>query len=314
MPSLGLQLLSKPEPFASPNANICTVWSVHEKNFAFAEKLNQWFETVAPTEKQIKADHLLLSHKNSLVTAINRIYNCFVNKEKELHLHGLGLSTLPNCLTELAWVEKLHLQENHFCTLPDCVHQMTHLSFLNLNRNYLRSLTVDFWENKIALRELHIDHNGLQSFPGAPVRYLEPVFPNQAPLLGIPLAKQPLIRVLSLANNALSNFPESCEHFYSLQELNLQSNRISEFPPALWNSKSISRLNVASNPELKNIPPPPENYSGRMTIYQNHEKIKTMRPSLHQWEWQIQFQTVENTQTGINARSRVSASRVCNLQ
>lgn len=96
--------------------------------------------------------------------AITRISEAKEKGSRYLDLSGLGLSSIPEQISELWNLCELDLSFNNFTEFPSVIIGMTNISSLNLNHNYLHDLPFTFGLY-YSLKELDISYNSFGTIP-----------------------------------------------------------------------------------------------------------------------------------------------------
>jgi protein phosphatase 1L len=139
-----------------------------------------------PNEQLVNSTRTLLLHENAL-TALPMQFAVRQSQLRVLYLNENRLSTWPEALSELKFLEKLHLESNQLTVVPSSVGRLSSLRKLYLHNNRISSLPSDLGalrqlthlslhSNAIvalpcdlalcdALVELHVGNNPLQSPP-----------------------------------------------------------------------------------------------------------------------------------------------------
>lgn len=139
-----------------------------------------------PNEQLISSTRTLLLHEN-LLTSLPAQFAVRQNQLRVLYLNENRLSTWPEALSELKFLEKLHLESNQLTSVPSSVGRLSSLRKLYLHNNRIASLPselgalrqlthLSLHSNAIvalpcdlalcdALVELHVGNNPLQSPP-----------------------------------------------------------------------------------------------------------------------------------------------------
>ena len=138
---------------------------------------------------------------------------CDESKVKEVHtlsLHNNNLSSLPECVGQLANLHKLNLHNNNLTSLPESFGQLANLHTLDLRFNNLTSLPESFGQ-LANLHALYIYNNALSSLPES--------FGQLANL-----------RTLDLRDNNLTSLPPCLGNFRHLRIFWYSSNPVEHIP------------------------------------------------------------------------------------
>lgn len=168
------------------------------------------------------------------------IYNSSTMQLKELGLSNLRLSSiprLPEVKIYLFNIQEIDLSSNNLfdmVTLFEVLNQFENLKLLNLSNNYLNSELPSI--TCPLLEELILDRNNITSFSSEAC---------------LNLAN---IKILSLSDNNLNSFPESCSNWKKLERLNMRCNKFSQFPiNTLESWTQLRYLYIGSN-NMKALP------------------------------------------------------------
>ncbi|MES2832116.1 MAG: hypothetical protein V4695_09000 [Pseudomonadota bacterium] len=179
--------------------------------------LEGWISNADPAEQAAR------------IEAASRLTEAHASNAFSVNLSGLGLTTLPDCLSKLN-VTELYLQDNKLVSvpglpMPELPHGLTTLHAHNNSLTFLptlpKSLTNLNVENNLlsalsnlpsGLKVVHASHNYLQQIDALP----------------------PALQVLKVAHNNLTNLPPLPQ---TLIGLNVKGNRLTqlpELPDAAW--------------------------------------------------------------------------------
>lgn len=111
-----------------------------------------------------------------------------------------------------------------------------HLTFLNISNCKLSSLPQDVFQNTLALEEIVLDNNTLNSIPAS-------------------IGKLKRLARLSIQGNSLDSLPAEISNLGELKRLDVQKNNLKALPKEIWLCPSLSHLNCSSN-LLKSFPQP----------------------------------------------------------
>jgi internalin A len=122
---------------------------------------------------------------DNLAEALDRIKKA--RRDNSLVLNGLGLTKLPESLSELTHLELLALDHNQLTELPEFVSNLTNLSFLSLSYNRLAELP-EFVGQMTRLTRLYLDRNRLIKLPRSllNLRQLQELYLHENKALGLP--------------------------------------------------------------------------------------------------------------------------------
>ncbi|MBD3354060.1 MAG: hypothetical protein GF364_21440 [Candidatus Lokiarchaeota archaeon] len=141
------------------------------------------------------------------------------------HLVQLGLfekelSSLPEIITKMTYLEALGLGGNNLSSLPDTISNLRSLNTLDLSQNNLSSLPDTIGTLKL-LTFLDLENNNLSSLPE-----------NIGALTSL--------KTLSLYHNNLQSLPESIGSLKSIKRLDLEKNKLDPLP--LHVKKQLQKL------------------------------------------------------------------------
>ena len=161
---------------------------------------------------------------------------CDESKAKEVHTLDLGdnaLSSLPECVGQLANLDTLYLSYNALSSLPECVGQLANLHSLYLSYNNLTNLP-ECVGQLANLRQLNLYSNNLTSLPECVGQLVN-------------------LHALYLGSNNLSSLPESFGQLANLHTLSLSINKLTSLPPCLGNFRHLQDFWYSNNP-IEHIP------------------------------------------------------------
>jgi leucine-rich repeat protein SHOC2 len=177
---------------------------------------------------------------------------------EELTISALNVHDFPEFVTELTSLRALDLSANHFASIPDSLARLTNLEELNLERSYE---ICGFPRAILALRALRVLKLGsaVGMAPACPelsaLTELE-----ELDLRGWHMGELPesfgewkKLRMLSLAECALTSLPESVGGWTSLRELWLNRNQLTTLPDRIADWAALEDLNLQDNP-LTSLP------------------------------------------------------------
>ncbi len=137
---------------------------------------------------------------------------------KELALHGMLLTELPESLGQLTQLQSLYLSNNQLTALPESLGQLTQLQSLDLSHNQLTALPESLGQLK-QLQSLSLYSNKLTALPES-------------------LGQLTQLQTLYLEENQLTALPESLRRCERLKELFLHGNEALGIPPEILGPKN----------------------------------------------------------------------------
>ncbi len=169
----------------------------------------------------------------------------------ELELAGMGLTELPESLSQLSQLKMLYLSGNQLTSLPESLSQLTQLKWLYLDGNRLTSLPESL-SQLTQLRRLFLDSNQLTPLPESlsQLTHLQGLYlsSNQLTLLPEWLSQLRQLLVLYVHGNQLTSLPESLSQLTHLQRLYLGGNQLTSLPESLSQLTRLKRLDLDNNP------------------------------------------------------------------
>ncbi|NWH59449.1 LRC18 protein, partial [Geococcyx californianus] len=167
--------------------------------------------------------------KITLKTAQNSIRVTFDGRLC-LDLSNMGITTFPNCILKLAYVDELDLSRNMLKKIPSSIEKFQKLCWLDLHSNQLEELprTIGTLQN---LFYLNLSNNKLT------IKNL----PDELNLLKN-------LHILNLGLNHLESIPASLGALKELREIGLFDNALTTIPNSVKNLPKLKKLNVERNP------------------------------------------------------------------
>jgi hypothetical protein len=163
-----------------------------------------------------------------------RIAHAAATRARVLNLSGLHLTSLPDEIEQLTYLEVLDLSFNRITELPQSLAQLRSLREINLSENQM-TVMPEVITGLTWLRDLYLHQNRLSTLPAS--------IGNMTDLM-----------VLFLDNNELTELPEALGELPSLTELYVRFNRLTELPGGIGLRNSLEELQLDGNPlgpELK---------------------------------------------------------------
>lgn len=159
--------------------------------------------------------------------AQRRIEACLRESRTSLSLFGLGLTTLPPEIGQLAALMTLDLADNQLADLPPDICKLKALTELGLTRNQFTALPPEIGELS-ALARLDVASNALTALP---------------PEIG----RLSALKRLLLAANELTTLPPEMGRLTELKSLDCNSNHLSTLPPEIGNLTALTTLRLFNN-------------------------------------------------------------------
>src|ERR1043165_3213329 len=159
-----------------------------------------------------------------------RIEKARRDKDTYLNLAGLGLTKLPEPVTELIHLLELDLYQNRLTKLPESFGKLSQLEYLTLDDNRLTRLPKSF-SQLTQLRGVNLSNNRLTKLPESITR----------------LSK---LLILFLSNNQLTELPESIVQITELNSLYVDNNKLTNLPESLLNLTQLETLYLFGNEAL----------------------------------------------------------------
>lgn len=191
-----------------------------------------------------------------------------------LDLNGLRLTTLPDELWHLTWLEELdvgyseereltdaiqdwgNLANNQLLELPSALGYLKALRVLKLRYNRLASLPTAFGE-LTALETLDLSNNQFAILPyilrRLPTLLTLNLSHNYLTSLDEGIGQLTVLQTLDLSHNCLTDLPNALGRLTALQMLDLSSNQLASLPAALGQLTALQKLNLGVN-KLTSLP------------------------------------------------------------
>lgn len=178
-------------------------------------------------------------------------------KWKKLNLSGQQITTIPNEITELTYLQQLDLSSNNIKNVPNGISKLKNLQILNLSNNQIFA----FPKEIAALHNLQIldlGNNKIRSIPAeiSKMKNLEILYArnNQIEDISDKIKELTELRIFDAPNNRVIVFPGAITKLVSLEILDFSSNRITAIPAEITRLINLRQLNIKDNP-IANIPP-----------------------------------------------------------
>ncbi|RSM83859.1 GTPase [Kibdelosporangium aridum] len=167
-----------------------------------------------------------------------------------LHLHGLGLESLPPELFELTHITRLYLSDNALTDLPEELAELSNLTTLNLSGNPFGMLPTAV-ANLGRLSSLEIKNCGIMALPDSLQRLtkLHGLGAHGNGLVKIPewISRLDQLSFLDLGGNRLHSLPTSFAGLTGLFHLTLSRNRFTEVPEVVFALRKLVILDLEEN-------------------------------------------------------------------
>ena len=188
-------------------------------------------EVLLFTEEEVVSTTELNLDEAEEVTELPETLDQLVNLDT-LSLDGCGLTSLPECISNLLELRRLYCCRNKLKTLPEGLRNCTKLEELCIDENGIRSLP-DIFENMSEFNLLEAQGNKLKNLPSS-------------------LRHRPNLKIVDLTGNRVQKLDE----IYSTEmvELFMDDNLLEgEGLEWLGNLKNLSQVELSAN-RLKTLP------------------------------------------------------------
>lgn len=211
--------------------------------------------------------------KKGLQKALEKIEEAKQTGAMELQLIGMGLTEIPELLTQLTQLKSLDLSDNQISSIPDSIAQLSQLRDLSLGDNQISSIPDSIGQlsqlqdlslrgNKISsipnsiaqlshLQMLHLGTNQINSIPDSIMQLsrLRELYLWSNRIVAIPycIGRLSQLWVLSLHFNQISVIPDFIAQLSYLRELRLYNNQIKSIPDAIAHLSRLEILHLAGN-------------------------------------------------------------------
>ncbi|ABW26990.1 COR domain-containing protein [Acaryochloris marina] len=165
--------------------------------------------------------------------AEQRIQGAAKQQSRSLDLSYLGLTEIPDAISQLKNLQTLSLQGNQLTTIPDAISQLKNLQTLSLQRNQLTAIPDAISQLK-NLQTLSLQGNQLTAIPDA-------------------IGQLVNLQTLDLHDNQLTTIPDTISQLVNLQELDLRNDQLTTIPDAISQLSNLQKLYLHGN-ELLKIP------------------------------------------------------------
>jgi len=194
--------------------------------------------------------------KDTWQNARERIQEGLRGGSTRLDLRTLGLTSLPESIGQLAYLQSLDLTVNELTSLPESIGHLAHLESLDLSFNRLTWLPKSIGQ-LACLRMLLLRKNQLTLLPesiGQLARLQSlGLSSNNLTLLPESIGQLRNLQTLRVSENQLRSLPESIGHLANLQSLDLKLNRLTSLPQSIGQLRNLESLDLLSN-RLTSLP------------------------------------------------------------
>jgi hypothetical protein len=205
------------------------------------------------------------------LNAANKIGTSYATKSTTLVLSNMGLTSLPNALSELTHLHTLRLSSNHLKHLPQAIGNFASLQILDASNNQLESLPRI--GNLKQLTQLILSGNELKKFPQeiGDLKSLIILGLNHTRMEKLPDTVGQLVNLkeLYIAGNVLQSLPPELATCQKLTLVYARHNLLTALPQLLALLPSTTQLNISGNPLSKQAL---DNFQGEI------QKIKKNQP------------------------------------
>ena len=223
----------------------------------------------------------LLDMSNNKINYIDNEKFKALNSLVEIDFSKNKLREIPDSIQYLSYLEIAKFSNNEILNVPNGMGALTRLKRLYLDNNSIQFLPPQVFSNMIALEELYLFKNRLESvnfndnmnlFDNMKhLKFLDlysnnltyfGLFKEMFALDSLLLSYNHISKIeginnclnltnLDLNNNKIANFPKDILLLKKLSTLNLQNNDLNEIPNALGLMNSLVRLNIEGNPLIR---------------------------------------------------------------
>ena len=223
----------------------------------------------------------LLDMSNNKINYIDNEKFKALNSLVEIDFSKNKLREIPDSIQYLSYLEIAKFSNNEILNVPNGMGALTRLKRLYLDNNSIQFLPPQVFNNMVALEELYLFKNRLESvnfnnkmnlFDNMKhLKFLDlhsnnltyfGLFKEMFALDSLLLSYNHISKIeginnclnltnLDLNNNKIANFPKDILLLKKLSTLNLQNNDLNEIPNALGLMNSLVRLNIEGNPLIR---------------------------------------------------------------
>src|ERR1035441_6088588 len=159
--------------------------------------------------------------------ALRRIEKARVSRRETLDLNSLGLTVVPEPLSQLPFLRTLVLSGNQITTIPESITALSNLGKLDLNNNRITTIP-DSICGLTKLTTLALQNNRITTIPESISRLAE-------------------LRTLVLSGNQITTIPESITALSNLRALHLNGNWITTLPDSIGRLTKLTTLGLHRN-------------------------------------------------------------------
>ena len=211
----------------------------------------------------------------------------------ELNLSKQSLTSLPNTIGNLLYLEKLFLQDNKLSSLPTTIGNLIKLKVLDLDYNQLPSLPESLG-NLTDLQLLCCRKNKLRTLPKT-------------------LGDLKSLQRLSLEYNQLRSLPETLGNLTNLQKLWCPHNHLKSLPESLGNLQSLQRFSLEFN-KLKSLPETLGNLQNLEILLMNNNQLISLPSSLKELVSLKFFSVYANLQLDSESRELLQGQELIDIR
>jgi len=176
----------------------------------------------------------------------------------EIHLGGLELKHVPECIRDLTLLENLNVQCNSLEVIPEWIGEFNVLKTLKIEDNIIKKLPKEIGKLQ-NLVEVYARGNQIEYPPESignlkSLRILE-LYQNQLERVPETIGNLSSLELLDLHENQLVSLPETIGNLTNLKRLILNKNKLTDLPDSIINLKALRRLDLRSN-DLDKLTPP----------------------------------------------------------
>jgi len=178
-----------------------------------------------------------------------------------LKLRKMGLTQVPEAISQLSQLQVLDISFNKISSLPEAIGQLSRLQRLDISNNSISSLS-EAISQLTRLQGLDLSRNKISSLPEA-------------------IGKLSQLQGLYLWGNKIRSLPEAIYQLSQLQELALRENKIRSLPEAIGKLSQLQELNLFSN-SINSIPEAIGKLSQLQTLYLGGNSISSLPEAIYQ--------------------------------
>jgi len=198
--------------------------------------------------------------------------------------NGMGLTTIPESVTQLSKLEILVLGRNQIKVIPDSIAQLSRLKTLDLSNNQVEAIPSTIVELS-QLERIHLSNNAISVIPEiiGELSQLQALYFGGNRLEAIPdgITRLSRLRILTLWINQLTAVPDSITQLYQLAQLDLDGNRFDAVPDSVISISSLEKLDFGAN-RLTEVPASIAKLSNLQILELNENAITHIPSSIAQ--------------------------------